>query len=198
MVLIQINNKGRTMLADKTLITIEDVRLVRYLSKNYEFDKFQALCLEVQRNYVLPLLSAELYTDLITGENSESNLNYRDLLDGIDWADGDRKIRMQGLKLYIVYMFLYLFMKEGGLSFTETGAGEYNFTEMKDKKNPLSVDAINNFFNSAKEIANSVTYYLEKNITDYPKYKTSYVQTSQTETMNFRILGEDYSKHTVL
>ena len=67
------------MAADQPLITINDVREIRYLNKNYDQTEFDSYVREIQRNYLEPLLGYDLYADLMENLTDQ---NYLDLLNG--------------------------------------------------------------------------------------------------------------------
>ena len=182
-------------LDELVLITNTEVRSVRYITENYDATKFALFAREIQRDYVMPLLGTDLYIDLLDNVSSQI---YVDLLDGKDYQDSGSTVRFQGLKLYIIYMWLWLYAREGGVQLTESGREDFIFENSSQTTPGLSDEVISQYFSSANAIADQIKKFLEDNSDDYPEYKSSEVETKQTKSFSFSVLGESHGKSEVL
>lgn len=184
-----------TISEETLLVTIANVQTVRALASSYDQDKFNSYLREVQREYVRLLIGNELYIDLLANTTAE---NYAELLDGVAYESDGNQISFYGLRMYIIYMWLYLYSKEGGIVYSETGKSEFDFSEVKKPSSGLTQDVISQFQFKAKIYADQVIKYLEDNATKFPKYKLSVINTKQTKSFMFNVIGESYPKDGVL
>jgi len=182
------------MLEETVLITLAEVQKVRYITQHYDADKFAQFAREVQRVYVLPLLGNSLYADLL--DNYEES-NYDELLEGTTYADGDETISFYGLKLYMIYMWLYLYSKEGGVFYTESGREEFDFQETKSIKTGLASEVLNNFKSNADRIAKQVIKYLDDHTDDFDKWEVSPRETKQLKDNSFTVFGKTFHRPEV-
>lgn len=182
-------------MADTVLITNTECRNVRQLSENYDSVKFNAYVLEVQRNYVEPLLGSSLYLDVIANPTSTNNAK---LLNGTTYTKNGRTINFRGLKLYIIYLFFYLYVKEGKISYTEIGRENFESDWSTFKENGLNSSVIKQHFDNAQPLGESVKAYLEDNYSDFPLYESTESTTEQNNRLDYTVFGRSYNKPRVI
>jgi len=123
---------------------------------------------------------------------------YFDLLEGKQYTYGDTLYNFYGAKMYLIYLFLYLYFKEGDLNYTDSGKKTYNAENSTDARTNLNSSIINNHFNSAKVIGESITEFLEYNKDLYPLYKSTDTNTDVNYRFDFKVLSNNYRRDKII
>lgn len=180
------------MLLDKILFTLEDVREVRKVSVN--IDDFDLYAREAQRNFLQKIIGAKLYTaileDLDSGTGTPTSQRFDELLDGIIYEDGGT-VRFSGLKIYLCYVWLHLYMADSAISITPTGAKVFkdDYAEhLESKKAYRNAEA--HFIASADGMEEGILRYLDANRQQYPEFSESKrIEPAERSNMNFKVIG---------
>lgn len=152
---------------EKILISKEDVNDIRAFSDTFDKGKFDAWVKDIQRTQLSQILGKSLWTDMF---NNLTDAKYITLIDGEQYLNTENElINYFGLKPFIIYHFLALFMSEGALSFSNTGAQTFN----EEQSTLATAEGIRNRYKEqAVQVGNDVITYLEDNSTTYPLWKS--------------------------
>ena len=179
---------------DTLIFTIDDVRAVRKVSVN--IDDFDMFAVEVQRNYLTKLLGDKLYTALLTDlvAGVPQTAKYTDLVGGKIYTDGE-DIIFRGIKLYCVYLWLYMYMSQGGVEHTPIGTVLFKDEQVeRDERNGNFKNAQAHYMAAADGMEEGILNYLRKYATTYPEFSESpQIEQAQTDNMTFKVIGKKYT-----
>lgn len=152
---------------EKILISKEDVNDIRAFSDTFDKPKFDAWVKDIQRTQLSQILGKALWTDMF---NNLGDAKYIKLIDGEQYTNNQNElIDFFGLKPFLSYHFLALFMSEGSLNFSNTGAKTFD----EEQSSFAMVEGIRNRYKEqAVQFGNYVITYLEDNSTTYPLWKS--------------------------
>jgi hypothetical protein len=175
-------------ITDTILFTIEDVRTVRKVSVNIkDFDLFAK---EAQINYLEKILGAKLYNALIA---DPSEVRFVDLLDGKTYNSGD-DINFRGVKLYLDYIWLYLYYNGSTSQITPIGVRLFKDEDAENGYNRKSgIQERDHFLRSADGLEDTILKFLNDNQSDYLEFGESLQEqpASQSNTI-FKVVGRSY------
>ena len=171
---------------DPVVFTIDDVREVRKVSVNIEdFDQF---AVEAQRNYLSKLLGDALYTAMVS---NPTEARFVELLDGTIYNDGGRDKIFRGCKLYLSYVWLYLYHVGSATKQTPIGAMIFKdeFAEHGDTSRSGTVER-DHFIKSADGMDESILLFLDRNRNTYPEFAESMqIKQASRDNLTFRAYG---------
>lgn len=169
------------------LISQIDAREVRNLFKGFDEDEFNTYVLEVQEFYLMPLLGAELYEDVLSDPTSTNNTI---LMSNTFYDNGDEKVSMKGIKRYLSYLFFYKFAMEAAVKYTQSGMQEFDVDFAGRSPRGKDQNVIDSHLSKAQSIGEEIQLFLSRNTDDYPLYK--FESKIQNEDFNFRVVGETH------
>lgn len=175
---------------DTPVFTLADVRTIRK-DVSINIDDFDQYAVEAQRNYLSKLLGDKLYTALIA---APTEARFVDLLDGKIYQDGGRDVIFRGLKVYLSYVWLFLYSVGSSSSLTTTGPRifkdelaieAYNKKEARDNKD--------HFIKSADGFDESILRFLRSEKVTYPEFEESFqIKQASNDNFQFRSFGRTY------
>jgi len=175
-------------ISDTILFTIEDVRTIRKVSVNIkDFDLFAK---EAQINYLEKILGAKLYNALIA---APTDARFVDLLDGKTYTSGD-EINFRGVKLYLSYIWLYLFYNGSAAQLTPIGPKLFKDEDAENIYNrKAGIQERDHFLRSADGLEETILAFLNDNQSDYEEFGQSLQEqpASQSNTI-FKSIGRSY------
>lgn len=175
---------------DTPVFTLTDVRNIRK-DVSVNIDDFTQYAVEAQRNYLSKLLGDKLYTALVT---TSAEARFVDLLDGKIYQDGGRDVIFRGLRVYLSYVWLYLYSVGSNSSLTPIGA--QMFTDelaiaASDRK--TARDNTDHFIKSADGFDESILRFLTRNRVTYPEFTESFqIKQASNDNFQFRSFGRTY------
>ena len=173
---------------DTILFSLDDVRTVRVVSVNIEdFDLFAR---EAQTNYLEKILGAKLYNALLA---APTDARFVDLLDGKTYTSGD-EINFRGIKLYLNYIWLYLYYNGSSLQLTPIGARLFKDEDAENIYNrKAGIQERDHFLRSADGLEETILAFLNDNQSDYTEFGQSNQEqpASQSNTI-FKTIGRSY------
>ena len=181
-------------IADTILFTIDDVRTVRKVSVN--INDFDVFAKEAQINYLERIIGAKLYNALI---DSPTDLRFISLLDGTTYGS-DQEINFRGVKLYLNYIWLYLFYNGSASQMTPIGARLFNDEDAESSYNLKSgTQERDHFLRSADGLEETILNFLNDNSSDYPEFSQSKQEqpAAQSNTI-FKVVGRSYKEDSPL
>jgi hypothetical protein len=178
---------------DTPLFTLEDVKAIRKdVSTN--IDDFDQYASEVQRNYLSKLIGDKLYNALVTTPTEERMVK---LLDGEVYQDGGRDVIYRGVKLYLVYAWLYVYSLASSISLTPTGSKIFKdqyAEEARDRK--ANKDNYMNYIASVDGMEEPIMRYLDKNRDIYEEYGESLqIKQASSDNIRFKVRGRTYRRN---
>ena len=175
-------------ISDTILFTLEDVRTVRVASVNIE--DFALFAKEAQINYLEKILGAKLYNALIA---APTDARFIDLLDGKTYTSGD-EINFRGVKLYLVYIWLYLFSNGSASQLTPIGPRLFKDENAENIYNrKAAIQERDHFLRAADGLEDTILKFLNDNQSDYEEFGQSLQEqpASQSNTI-FKAIGRSY------
>lgn len=179
-------------MADTILIDKADVREIRLIHNATNDDEFNAFVLDIQIQYLEPLIGSELYLDFL--DNYESS-PYDDLLNGTTYTKNGKTINFRGVKLYLVYLFLYKWALEGQVKFTENGRQFFNVDYAERAQKGIDANVIADYESKAKDQAEKITQFLYDNRSTYTLYDTSEIDENVKTSFTFGVVGDIFSNN---
>lgn len=174
--------------ADTILFTLDDVRSIRAVSVNVtDFDLFAK---EAQVNYLEKILGAKLYNALVA---APTDARFVDLLDGKTYTSGD-EINFRGVKLYLEYIWLYLYYNGSASQLTPIGARLFKDEDSENVYNiKAGIQERDHFLRSADGLEESILAFLNDNSSDYSEFSESIQEQPAAESNTiFRSIGRSY------
>ena len=169
------------------LISQIDAREVRSLFKGFDEDEFNTYVLEIQEFYLMPLLGAELYQDVLETPESTNNAI---LMSNTFYDNGSEKVSMKGIKRYLSYLFFYKFAMEGAVKYSQSGMQNYDVDFAERSPRGKDQDVISSHLGKAQAIGEEIQLFLSRNTDDYPLYQ--FESKIQNQDFNFRVAGETH------
>lgn len=168
---------------DVPVFTLDDVRNIRK-DVSVNVDDFTQYAVESQRNYLSKLLGDKLYAALVA---DPAEVRFVTLLDGEIYQDGGRDVIFRGVKVYLCYVWLYLYSAGSNSSLTPIGARIFNdelAIAASDRK--AARDNTDHFIKSADGMDESILRYLSRNKTTYQEFTESF-QIKQASNDNIQL-----------
>jgi hypothetical protein len=174
---------------DTPIFTLEDVRSIRN-DTSINIEDFAQYAMEAQRNYLRKLLGAKLYTALVT---SPTDTRMVSLLDGEIYNDG-QDIIFDGVKLYLCYLWLYLYTNQSSVALTPIGARIFNDEFAEEASNRKQTrDLGEHFLKSADGLEETILDYLDKHRSTYPEFSESpQIKQASNDNIGFKVVGKSY------
>jgi len=172
---------------DTPIFSLDDVREVRKVSVN--INDFNVYAVEAQRNYLSKLLGDKLYTAMIA---APAEARMVDLINGKIYQDGGRDVIFRGVKVYLCYVWLYLYTISSANKQTPIGAMMFK-DEEAEHSNTSRAGQIerDHFIKSADAMDDTIIRFLEKNSTIYPEFSESRrVKQASRDNLTFRSFGK--------
>lgn len=174
---------------DTPIFTLDDVRNIRKVSVN--INDFEMFAVEAQRNYLSKLLGDKLYTQLILNPTEARMI---DLIDGKIYQDGGREVIFRGVKVYLCYVWLYLFHVSSSVKQTPVGAVTFKDEEAEhaeiSKSGQFERD---HFIKSADGMDDGILRFLRRNRNTYPEFSESrQIKQASKDNIVFRSFGSTY------
>lgn len=172
---------------DILVFTLDDVRDIRK-DTSVNIEDFDQYAKEAQRNYLRKLLGAQLYTSLV---NNPTEPRMIDLLDGVIYSDG-RDVIFDGVKLYLSYIWLYLYSIGSSSTLTPIGAQIFKDELSEHAANRKEArDNRDHFLKSADGLEETILRYLDRNRSTYPEFSESYqIKQASGDNITFRTFGK--------
>lgn len=159
-----------------------DVRAIRKIATTFNAETFDPFALEVQRDYLPRILGASLYTDLIENPTDANNVR---LLEGEIYTDNrGEEVIYEGLKVYLSYLWIYTFAREGNLKYTEVGISQYQDDNSERAENRSDQDTKIQIGKNANLQGRETIKFLTDNRDDFPLFVTGLKKPSQISTWN--------------
>lgn len=178
---------------DNLLFSLDDVRLVRKVSVN--IDDFDMYAQEVQRNYLQKVLGDKLYTALNDAILiSPLEPRFEALLNGTRYSDG-RDVLFRGLKPYLCYLWLHLYMADSSLNITPIGARLFKDDYAENNEASQSRrNARDHYIRSADGLEEPIIRFLNHERTLYPEFAESHeIEQAERDNMSFKVIGKRYT-----
>ncbi len=173
------------------LITREDVIPIRKIGKSFDLPTFDTFVLEVQRNYLPRILGASLYVDLIENPTATNNLR---LLDGEIYTDNrGEKVIYEGLKVYLAYLWVYAFAREGNVKYSEVGQSQYQDDNSERAGNRSDQDTKIQLGKNANFQGRETIKFLTDNRNDFPLFTSGIKKPS--EIMTWGVAGRSVARY---
>lgn len=173
------------------LFTQADVRAIRKIAQTFDTQTFEVFALEVQRNYLPRLLGSPLYTDLLVNPASVNNLR---LLDGETYVDSrGEDVLYEGLKVYLSYLWLYTFAREGNFKYVEVGTSQYQDDNSERAANRSDQDTKKQLGKNSNFQGRETIKFLTDNSDDFPKFIPGIKKPS--EIITWGILGQNVDRY---
>lgn len=175
---------------DNPVFSLADVRNVRK-DVSVNIDDFDQYAVEAQRNYLSKLLGDKLYSALIT---SPTDVRFTTLLDGEIYQDGGRDVIFRGLKVYLCYVWLYLYSVGSNSSLTPIGARIFNDElAMAASDRKAARDNQDHFIKSADGMDEGILRYLNRKKDDYPEFSESFqIKQASKDNITFKTFGRSH------
>ena len=151
-----------------TLITLNDVRSVRKISKSFDSERFEAFAISAQDENLRMWLGDALYLDLI--DNSET-LKYQTLLNGENYLKDGEMIKFFGIKKYLAYIWLSIFAIEGDEFQADIGTVNFNQTQPTHNMPKSKKVTADKYQSSAIIYKNNTIDYLDVKKATYPLWE---------------------------
>lgn len=123
---------------------------------------------------------------------------YFDLLEGKEYTYQNKKVNFRGSKIYLIYLFLYLYFKEGDINYSDSGKKTYNVENSTDARTPLNSSITSNHFTNAQNFGEDITKYLNDNSADYPLFESSETNQNVNFRFGFNVLGANYRRSRII
>jgi len=178
---------------DTPVFTLDDVREVRK-DVSINIDDFDQYAVEVQRNYLSKLLGDKLYNALVANPVEARMVT---LLDGEIYQDGGREVTFRGLKVYLSYVWLYLYSAGSNSSVTPIGIEMFK-DELAERASDRKAgrDNTDHFIKSGDGLEEGILRYLENKKSTYPEFDESFqIKQAQNDNLQFRTFGRSYRKN---
>lgn len=182
---------------DKIIFNILDVRKIRKVSLNV--DDFDLYAQEAQSNFLQPLLGDKLYKALLDDLSVNTPYTaqtgrFTELVDGVVYTDG-KDIIFRGVKLYLCYVWLHLYMAESALSLTSTGPKIFkdDYADHNEAKQAYR-NAQAHYIQSADKLEEPIKRFLDFKSSDYPEWtESNRTETAEDVNMTFKVIGNSYT-----
>lgn len=173
---------------EDVILTQTDVRQERRIANNFDGTKFDSFALQVQRNYLPRLLGDAMYWDMLANIN---DANYEALLDGASYENREgHTVGYRGLRVYLAFLWLQLYAREGGLSYSEIGASRYQDENSTPATTAVDADTIRNQGKEADMFARQTVAFLEASSDDYPLYVSASAGKGDARAYKWRVRGD--------
>lgn len=123
---------------------------------------------------------------------------YFNLLEGTQYTDDGILVNYRGSKIYLIYLFLYLYFKEGDLNYSNSGKKTYNVENTSDARTATNNSITSNHFANAQIYGKEIIKFLEDNSGSYPLYNSIGIDASANERMEFKVFGSNYSRGRII
>lgn len=161
-------------MTESNLITIVDVQKYREISSNIKVERFNAFQMEIIQTNLKQLLGEPLYLNFFKdfSGGAPQTQKYKDLLDGKEYDYSGDTIQYHGLKPFIIFHWLAIFVREGdnfqasygNVQFPQSNVQSFQLSKDKDKIQY-------NFLAKATEFENEIIKFLNDNNSDYSLWK---------------------------
>lgn len=159
-------------MAETQLITITDVRGYRDISANMDTARFNNYVTDIQRNHLRKLMGHAMYYDFWS-KYPDSGV-YDDLVNGATYEYGGNTIQYYGLKPYLCYLFLSVFIIEGDTFHVDYGNAIFtdNPQDHLVRQPYRNREEIRDYYISqANGYKCEITDFLNNNSSDYPLWQ---------------------------
>ena len=175
---------------DTLIFTLDDVRAIRG-DVSVNIDDFNQYAVEAQRNYLSKLLGDKLYTARL---NDLEGSRFVDLIEGVIYQDGGNEVIFRGVKIYISYIWLYLYLIGSNSSLTPIGARIFKDDFAIEAYNRKETqDNANHFIKSADGMEDSILRFLNRKRDIYPEFSQSkQIQQADQDNIQFRSSGSTW------
>lgn len=167
------------------LITQADVREYRQIDANFDQNRFNSFCNDVQRKSLRGLLGDALYYDLMS--DSRVAGKYKDLLDGKDYQYAGNTIHFYGIKPILCYWWLAIAAREGDLFLSSIGAIQFVNNPQQNFESSKSKERISSEYSAtAQMFTNDLIQFLGQHNSIYPLWQGGQ-ETRKNNFTSFRI-----------
>ena len=161
---------------DKSLITVEDIRKFRPLSKEINTERINPFIFEAQHNDLAPVMTPALYNDFVskydqTGDGKYSD--YQKLLNGDTYIPTGKTspVIYEGIVPMLVYYTLARWYENHSINVTRFGLVQKN----TDQSEPIQPAVINQLVETLRSNAiayqNELIRYITDKIDTFPLYE---------------------------
>ena len=181
-------------MTDQLFFTLDDIRLIRKVSVN--INDFDVYAQEVQINYGEKILGTDLYNallaDLVLGVPQTQK--YVDLVDGVTYTKGGKQITFRGLKKYMSYLWIYVYLLDGSLQITPIGAKVFIDEEADDAQGKQANRQLRDHaIRTADAMEEGIIEFLRNDAVAYPEYSLSnHEEPAADDNFTFKVFGRSY------
>ena len=177
---------------DIPIFTLNDVRQVRK-DVSVNIDDFEQYAIEAQRNYLSKLLGDKLYKAMVDNQAEARMVN---LIEGEVYTDGGKDVIFRGVKIYTVYIWLYLYSLASSASLTPIGSRIFKDVLAEEASQMRATKQnTDHFLGSADGMEESIIRYLDKKRSIYPEFVDSFqIRQASKDNFTFRSWGRTWTK----
>ena len=95
-------------------------------------------------------------------------------------------------------LFFYKYSLEGQVKYTDSGRQNFEVDFATKSQRGIDAQVISNFIDKAKSIGEETRLYLERNIDDFPLYKSGEASDLPNKDFKFNVVGDTYIKPRVV
>lgn len=173
------------------LFSRSDVTVIRRIATSFDEDTFNTFALEAQRNYLPTLLGPSLYNDLLTNPTAANNVR---LLDGDTYTNPQGyEVQYEGLKVYLAYLWLYTFAREGNFKYSEVGPSQYQDDNSQRAGNRSDQDTKKQLGKNANLQGRGTIDFLMTFRADFPLYTP--IPAEASKVVSWRVRGRSVGKY---
>lgn len=182
-------------MTDALFFTLDDIRLIRKVSVN--INDFDVYAQEVQVNYGEKILGTDLYNalldDLLAGVPQTQR--FIDLVNGKTYDQSGRQITFRGLKKYVSYLWIYVYLLDGSLQITPIGAKVFKDEEAEDGQGKQANRQLRDHaIRTADAMEEGIIQFIQNDPDIYPEYALGGQEEPAAEdNFSFRVLGRSYT-----
>ena len=125
--------------------------------------------------------------------------NYFDLLNGIIYDNKQNvKVNFRGIKLFLIYHYLFLYTKEGQYMYSDSGGQNYQAENSKPISDSFNRDVIFQHKKNADAEGKKILTFLEDNQDRFPMYKINETDSKVAERFDFKVIGNSYNRGNII
>jgi hypothetical protein len=156
------------MALNDQLITIDNVRDLKAVSINLDTADFDAYLKRVQDTMLKELLGDALWYDFFINITESKYVN---LLNGTTYTYNSETIYYPGLKPFLSYSWLILYLTEGNINHTEAGNYQYDPATGLPLQAAQKRQGSGSYKTDQSKERNNILRYLNENDSTYPLWK---------------------------
>lgn len=170
-------------MAERKLITKDDIDEFFKLSKNLDLEKLNIAIITAQQNDLEPVIGSALY--LFLNENPDDS-KVQDLVQGKTYTYHSETIYFRGIRAQLSAYAFARFVRDNEVNHTRAGMKTKISDQSETVDNPQTNQRVRDAFSRAKKYEEDTLRFLDQNRSDYPLFESGSLRGS-TRNQSFRM-----------